>query len=185
MNRSQFKLIQKSQEKFLPEADRSAGQLGEELVASALRKSAKKLNSKFHIYQSIRIPRLQGRGKYEMDLLLVSEAGVLCLEVKHWGGALEASKSSWLQKKRHGDKQMKDPVRDLSDKKQSLIKWLAERGVNLAQSKVHTLVVMSNENASLGASLRRSSQVCKLTGLEELVLKFCGCGPGRCPPARA
>ena len=173
MKANSLEFIRKSQEKFTPEADRLAGQLGERLAEEALKKGAKKLKAKYHIYPSIRVPRASGQGKYEIDLLLVSEYGILAIEVKHWGGQLESSSSHWVQYRREQSKSLKDPVADMDLKKKALIKWLKDRKISIPVSRVKCRVVLSNENVNLGPKLQKHPAVMNLETLETEVALLC------------
>ena len=89
-----LKWLRKSQIRFPMIASDHAGNLGEQLALAQLQGIRKKLNGKARIFPSLRVPKASGSGKFEIDLLLVSEVGILAIEVKHWGGRLSRQKGN-------------------------------------------------------------------------------------------
>ncbi len=174
MFEAKLQILRKAQERYLPEAADQAGKLGEQLSLKALQGISSALHGKTKIYQSLRVPKLGAQGKFEIDLLLVSETAVLALEVKHWGGRLSRLKGHWQQIRGNDSKPLADPVALNEQKLKALAAWLAQRGMALPTSSLHAAVVISNTQTSLDASIQKISQVLKIDDLPAYSLLTCG-----------
>lgn len=169
-----MKLIRKSQTKFPKIASDQAGSLGEQLAFEQLKEVVKKLNGKASIFQSLRVPKAQGSGKYEIDLLLISEVGILAIEVKHWGGRLSKQKGKWLQERGSEQKTLVDPIPLNADKVESLRHWLARRKVAVPRKAMHSIVLLTNSQVSLGKDLKASDEVIEIANLMATAMMKCG-----------
>lgn len=114
----------------------SAGQLGELQVLAVAEKLAKRRS--FPIFFSIRVPKVQEKGKFELDLLLVGPQGLLALEVKSWGGALKAGKrGEWVQVSGNGSTLThKDPAALLDKKIEAIQSYLKLNGVAVPRQRM-------------------------------------------------
>ena len=173
---NRLKQIRKSQETFTPEEDRAAGLLGESLALEAIQRSKKGLKGKTAVFEGVRVPKSSGRGKYEIDILLVSQYGVIAFEVKHWGGSLERSGGQWRQSRREQSKYFSDPVPLLEQKTNDLHRWLVGRGFFISKADLHYRVLLTNSNVSLSKELESNSKVATLANINESIRTLCGHG---------
>ncbi|HET9241651.1 MAG TPA: nuclease-related domain-containing protein [Oligoflexus sp.] len=169
-----IKWLRKAQIRFSMIASDQAGSHGEQLAVSELDRVLKKLNGKAEIYQSLRVPKAQGSGKYEIDLLLVSEVGILAIEVKHWGGRLSRQKGKWLQERGQEQKVLVDPVPLNAEKVASLRHWLKRRNIAVPAAAMHSLVLLTNAQMNLDKSLKACDEVVELNNLMASALLKCG-----------
>lgn len=169
-----IKWLRKAQIRFPMIASDQAGSLGEQLAVTELDSVLKKLNGKAEIYQSIRVPKAQGSGKFEIDLLLVSEVGILAIEVKHWGGRLSRQKGKWLQERGQEQKVLVDPVPLNAEKVASLRHWLKLKNMDIPAAAIHSLVLLTNVQANLDKSLKTCDEVVELKNLMAAALSKCG-----------
>ncbi|HYX34413.1 MAG TPA: nuclease-related domain-containing protein [Oligoflexus sp.] len=166
--------LRKSQIKYRAVASDQAGSLGEELARAKLQGMFKKLHGKAMVFQSLRVPKYQGSGKYEVDLLLVTEVGILVIEVKHWGGRLSRQRGKWLQERGNEKKILVDPIHLNADKAMSLIHWLAQRNIHLPDHAVHSIVLFTNPQVVMSPDLKQCGAVVEMAVLEALTLAKCG-----------
>jgi len=155
-------------------ASDQAGSYGEQLALTMLEGILGKLNGKAEIYQSLRVPKAQGSGKFEIDLLLVSEVGILAIEVKHWGGRLSRQKGKWLQERGQEQKVLVDPVPLNAEKVASLRHWLKRRNMDVPAAAMHSLVLLTNAQVNLDKSLKACDEVVELNNLLATALLKCG-----------
>lgn len=169
-----MKWLRKAQTKFPMIASDQAGNRGEQLALAELKTVLKKLNGKATVFQSLRVPKAQGSGKYEIDLLLVSEVGILAIEVKHWGGRLSRQRGKWLQERGQEQKVLVDPVPLNADKVESLRHWLGRRKIKIPPMSMHSIVLLTNTQVTLGTDLKACDEVVELTNLTATALLKCG-----------
>jgi hypothetical protein len=169
-----MKWLRKAQTRFPVIASDQAGILGEQLALAQLQAICRKLNGKATVFQSLRVPKAQGSGKYEIDLLLVSEVGILAIEVKHWGGSLSRQKGKWLQERGSEQKTLVDPVPLNAEKVESLRHWLLRRNIAVPPKAMHSIVLMTNSQVRLGKELKSCDEVVELVDLMATALLKCG-----------
>ncbi|SMF28480.1 nuclease-related domain-containing protein [Pseudobacteriovorax antillogorgiicola] len=170
---SQWNLLKLARETFAPEVDRIAGETGEAMALASARKALRKLSCQSTVLESVRVPKAKGKGKLEIDLLVVSAYGVLALEVKHWGGNLNAQGQTWLQTRRDHDKSLKNPLPLMEEREAALQTWLKQRGLVIPKSRIHSLLVLSNPNVQLGRKLSSLKSIVRLEDLEQQIVARC------------
>ncbi len=169
-----LKWLRKAQTKFPVIASDLAGSRGEQLALAQLKAILKKLNGPAQVFQSLRVPKSQGAGKYEIDLLLVSEVGILAIEVKHWGGRLSRQRGKWLQERGQEQKVLVDPVPLNADKVDALRQWLGRRKIKVPTKSMHSMVLLTNDQVTLGSDLKACDEVVELNNLMATALLKCG-----------
>lgn len=169
-----MKWLRSAQTKFPAVASDQAGTLGEQLALTQLKGILKALHGQAMVFQSLRVPKYQGSGKYEIDLLLVSELGILVIEVKHWGGRLSRQRGKWLQERGTEKKILVDPVPLNEDKVLSLRHWLAGRKIELPDHAVHSVVLFTNPQVTLSAELKQSESIVEGAAFGPVALLKCG-----------
>lgn len=100
-----------------------------------------------HVFTSLRIHDTnQGRGKREIDLVLVTKKELFVVEVKNWSGKVELlPDGSWLQIRRNGTSQRHSNVVDGTRyRAQLLTSYLKRKGVNLPLGFVQPKVFLVN-----------------------------------------
>eukprot|EP00931_Biecheleriopsis_adriatica_P061256 TRINITY_DN36824_c0_g1_i1.p1 TRINITY_DN36824_c0_g1~~TRINITY_DN36824_c0_g1_i1.p1 ORF type:complete len:550 (-),score=94.37 TRINITY_DN36824_c0_g1_i1:164-1783(-) len=80
----------------LPLPQQVAGDRGEEVTSALARDLIGKRGQRF-IFQNVRVPEASRRGRKELDLVVLSPTGVLCIEVKAWAGHLKFDQDQWTQ----------------------------------------------------------------------------------------
>lgn len=99
------------------------------------------------VFTSLRIPDTgQGRGRREIDLVVVTKRELYVVEVKNWSGAIELQPDgSWLQIRRNGTVQKHSNVVDGTKYRAQLLKWYIERrGVNVPSDFIQPKVFLVN-----------------------------------------
>ncbi|KAG0632280.1 hypothetical protein M758_1G317100 [Ceratodon purpureus] len=99
------------------------------------------------VFTSLRIPDTgQGRGRREIDLVLVTKRELFVVEVKNWSGAIELQPDgSWLQIRRNGTVQKHSNVVDGTKYRAQLLKsYIERRGVNVPPDFVQPKVFLVN-----------------------------------------
>ncbi|MGE0174973.1 MAG: nuclease-related domain-containing protein [Oligoflexales bacterium] len=165
--------INKAQKKFLAEESDQAGELGERLAYECLQGVLKDCGRGARLFNSVRVPKPNGSGKYEIDIILVSRAAVLVIEVKHWGGALEKHADGWTQTRGQGKKTFQDPIGLNQEKTNALGRWLEQRDNLVSSSAIHSMVVLTNPQVELGARLQKETSVLPLSTLADVARFKC------------
>lgn len=98
-------------------------------------------------FQSIRVPKVQGTGKYEIDCVFLVEGYLLAVKVKHWGGSVEAcSSGQWKQVTSKQVARLHDnPLEKLKTKAASLKAYL-ESQRSYRGEKIISIVFFTNES---------------------------------------
>jgi hypothetical protein len=157
--------MQTSREVFPVDEIEQAGAQGEKMVFDCANGVLPRLGCRGKIYQALRVPKSQTLGKFEIDVLIVSERGILSIEVKHWSGLLAAHSGSWQQERGSDRRVLPDPVRLQHEKKEALVTWLHRQGIKVAKEHIQALVVLSHPAVRLHASLQKLREVITLDQL--------------------
>ncbi|KAL1519302.1 hypothetical protein AB1Y20_022829 [Prymnesium parvum] len=126
-------------------AHHAAGRLAEARVAAQLASSRAPFGE-LRLWRSLRVP-CAPTGRAEIDLVVVSAAGVHLLEVKHWAGAVRLdADGGWVQTRangtivRHGDVAAK-----LRAKAEAVQAYLRSQRVELPAGAVEARVLLTHE----------------------------------------
>lgn len=170
--------LRRSQKKFLPADSDRAGTQGEQIAYHQLHGILKELGGKPRIFQSLRVPKPKDSGKFEIDLLLVSETAVLVIEVKHWSGHLTRERDGWVQERGSAKKAVQDPLRLNQEKLLALHQWLLQRNVAIPLKCFHSYVLFTHPQVTFSPDLRSAPEVVSVSMLLALAIKKCS-SPGR------
>jgi len=165
--------LKTSQTKFTAAETDQAGALGEELAFEQLENTLKALHCKAQIFRSLRVPKGKGNGKYEIDLLLVSQAGVLVIEVKHWGGKIAVEKGGWIQIRGQEVKSLPDPVKLNQEKLLALRQWLRKHQIEVPDACIQSIVFFTNPKISINRDLKKKPGIVTSENLLQTVLDTC------------
>jgi len=124
------------------------------------------------VYPSLRVPRPDAKGKFEIDLLLLGPNGLLGLEIKHWGGRVELGRPGrWHQVNRVGaEVEHDDPVELLGKKMDAVRTYVQDvNKVTVAARAIHRRVVFTNPKVLLGPNLARHPDVVPLPTLASML----------------
>ncbi len=168
--------IRKSQVEFAAADSDQAGSLGERMAFEQLEKVLKSLHCRAKVFRSLRVPKLEGSGKYEIDLVLASQQGILLIEVKHWGGKIAVESGNWIQIRAQEVKPLSDPVKLNQEKLLSLRQWLAQRKIVVPDGSIHSIVLFTNPHVSLNHELKKLKEIVSFDSLPGLVIEKCA-GP--------
>jgi|GEM_PF-5448740 hypothetical protein len=178
MLRTPLSLIKRSQELFLPDSRDQAGTLGEKLALAEVERVIDNLSGMARVYRSIRIPKSQHLGKFEIDLLVVTEEAVLVLEVKHWSGRLRCKRGQWEQERNGERKPLQDPLILNQEKRQAIDQWLATRGIKVPSQLWFAGLVLTHPHVRLETDLSNHPHVWLLSQVRSEIMKLCA------PPKR-
>src|SRR5262245_19287949 len=96
-----FRTIRAASRRHPPDA---AGEEGERLALDVVQQLVRSRQAACRLYPSLRVPRQDAPGKYEIDLLVATPHGLLGLEVKNWGGTVEEGDNGrWEQVPSRGE----------------------------------------------------------------------------------
>lgn len=165
-----LELIRMARRLHLPEGSDVAGDRGEQDVLRALGRVFRERPVIHRCYPAIRIPRPGGeRGKFEIDLLVVTPHALVGIEVKNWGGHVEAGGDGvWRQDKGRGDvREHQDPISLVAMKMAALGEWLRAKGrIEVDPSAMHSFVVSTNPSMTLGPPAFRDNRLIRLDDFE-------------------
>lgn len=166
--------LRKSQKVFPPVESDQAGNQGEQVAFENLKYLQKQLNCHSQIFRSLRVPKQKGVGKYEIDLLLVSQKAILVIEVKNWSGHLARRNTTWVQERRGEAKILPDPLQLNREKQQALAAWLSSRGIDVADHCIHSIVLLTHPKVTLDAELKKQPDLATLISLAVTTQIKCG-----------
>lgn len=129
----------------------------------SLYKIAKRLEGSCNVY--LNLPVRYKKNRSEIDMLVVSEKGVLVIEAKNHSGFISGNDTDqfWRQYKRYKDgretcSEIENPVRQVNRQREILKNILKSEGVNLW---IYCAVYYSNPFVKLDLTLRDTSIVIK------------------------
>ena len=117
------------------------------------------------IRHSVRIPdpnRKQAAG--EIDILALTDQGIILVEVKHWAGKIELLGGDLIQVKRKG---RRPPVLSLLESKVRNLKRVAVTMIQDSALEVSKIILFTNNNANLSPEVQNLPTVATLENLEE------------------
>eukprot|EP00966_Prymnesium_polylepis_P223115 5161496-Prymnesium_polylepis.1 len=105
------------------------------------------------VWQGLRVPA--GRGRREIDHVILNPHGLHVLEVKHWSGSVSLQPDGgWVQTRLNGSTVNHGDVLATHDAKVSaLLAYLRGQGVELPAAAVHRRVLLTNESCTLPPEL--------------------------------
>lgn len=114
------------------------------------------------IFHSKRVPsdsRSPMRGRYEVDLIVLSHKQISVIEIKNWSGSVRALGSSWLQERRNGQKIVhENPVQKNQKKLESLCAFLEAKNIRVPKARI-SRVIMWNRNVSVPSAVARRAEI--------------------------
>ena len=123
------------------------------------------LNKRCYIANNILVPNAQSKtGTTEIDVLVVSENRLWCIEVKNYTGFVVATdeKKRWkVLRHQRFVSSMRDPARQVFSQKLALERYLKGKGFNI---DVGVLVVFPNAQAGVVGSSFKNIPICRTPG---------------------
>ena len=135
------KLTAMARTRHTADGSQSAGALGEEKVVAIVKKVTK--GRQCEVFSSIRVPKAEEKGKFEIDVLVVGTHDILALEVKSWVGSIRSGKKGeWMQTTTSGHTlSHKNPALLLDRKLDALLSYLELNGVSVAKERFSSALV--------------------------------------------
>lgn len=114
------------------------------------------------IFHSKRVPtdfRSPRRGRYEIDLIVLSHKQISAIEIKNWSGSVRISGSSWIQERRNGEEVIHDdPLQKNQKKLESLCAFLEAKNIRVPKTRV-SRVILWNRNVSVPSAVARRDEI--------------------------
>ncbi|XP_041473952.1 uncharacterized protein LOC121422813 [Lytechinus variegatus] len=123
------------------------------------------------IYQGLRVPDTFQTRRYEIDVVILTEYGIYCIEVKNWSGKISLSKNgkSWVRQKNIKDSNTQSSVtydeshtnilQELKSKTQLIRNHLLRNEACLAEKFFFSRVVLMNPKSELDNSLWKENEI--------------------------
>jgi len=104
-----------------------------------------------HSFSAKRVPDKLRGGKKEIDLIVVTDKKLYILECKNWSGRLQKKGDKWIQYKRNSDKYIEhdDVVLKNEEKKNILIQYLNDKGIDVNSSDCVQKIILMNKNLAI------------------------------------
>ena len=83
-----------------PQGHELAGDEAENQIAKYLQSASQ---GRVHIFKGKRVPRFDSRGRYEIDIILLTQKHLYVLEIKNFTGSLVKAGETWVQVRRSGE----------------------------------------------------------------------------------
>ncbi|MEZ9552738.1 nuclease-related domain-containing protein [Vibrio breoganii] len=127
-----------------------------------------------------RVPK-PGRGRYEIDIILLSGKKLYLIEIKNWSGTLSSEQGEWVQTKRNGEQIRHKDICQLNQKKLEAIQaYFNKRGVAVPKGfAAHKTVFMNQNLAFLGNEISGDDSVIRRQDLGSFLNSQKGAGFGR------
>lgn len=124
------------------------------------------------IYHSKRVPtdsRSPKRGRYEIDLIVLTQKQISAIEIKNWSGSVQISGSSWIQERRSGEKVIhEDPLHKNQKKLESLCTFLETQNIRVPKAQI-SRVILWNRNVSVPSTVARRNEIVMHHELEKFL----------------
>ncbi len=144
-----------------PELDEVAAGRDAERALRAMAKSHLTFKTA-SIFHSKRVPRLEGgsvKGRYEIDLIMVSPKQISAIEIKNWSGRLRIDGGAWIQERRNGENvSHDDPLVKNAEKLDCLCSMLESRNIRVPRAKV-SRVVFWNKNLNVPLEMAKREEI--------------------------
>jgi len=154
-----------------------AGRKAEEQVENILRDVGGVQSC--NIFRSLRIPNEMQTGRHEIDLIVLTDHQIYCLEVKNWAGSISAMENNvfWNQKVENKSNKAKyiqhtSPVRELKHKAMCLRNHLSRAGIFLAENVFICKVILVNIKSKINEKIESSSFVVTPNHLSDFAKSF-------------
>ena len=119
----------------------TAGRNAEKSLQSMF--DAKLFFKKSCIFHSKRVPYQSGdrRGRYEIDLIVLTQKQICAIEIKNWSGSVRRDGNHWVQTKRNGNEVVhEDPIEKNRKKLDVLCNYLEKCGCRLPNTRVSKVI---------------------------------------------
>lgn len=114
------------------------------------------------IFHSKRVPsdfRSPRRGRYEIDLIVLSHKQISAIEIKNWSGSVRIAGSSWVQERRNGEEVIhEDPLQKNQKKLESLCAFLEARNIRVPKARI-CRVILWNRKVSVPSAVARRDEI--------------------------
>lgn len=114
------------------------------------------------IYHSKRVPtdsRSPSRGRYEVDLIVLSHKQISAIEIKNWSGSVRISNSSWIQERLNGEEVIHDdPLQKNQKKLDSLCAYLEAKNICVPKARI-SRVILWNRNVRIPSTVARRDEI--------------------------
>jgi hypothetical protein len=142
-----------------------AGQLGEAKLFQNIKDYTYYKES--HLFRNKRVPDLLGRGRKEIDLLIITHNRIHLIEIKNWTGRLVKRGQEWIQVRNNGTTQSHPNLAQLNQYKQSVLrKYLEEQGLKLNPLFFSQKIIFMNSNLKIDRKIRKNKDVIPYSKLE-------------------
>ncbi|WP_412508496.1 nuclease-related domain-containing protein [Roseovarius sp. SYSU LYC5161] len=124
------------------------------------------------IFHSKRVPtntRTPKRGRYEIDLVVLSHKQISAIEIKNWSGSVRMAGSSWIQERRNGQKIIhENPLRKNQQKLESLCAYLESQDIRVPETRI-CRVILWNRNLSIPSEAASREEIVMRHQLERFL----------------
>lgn len=169
---AKYRAIRSARQVHPPDPADESGDAGEAQVLAEVQAFAAGLRPPIRCYHSLRVPRTDEKGKYEIDLFALSPFGLLALEVKNWGGQVDAhGDGPWARVNSRGVLQtpVEDPIRLVEAKAAAVAAYLTANGVAVPPNALDHALVLNNPRLRIGPQIERRPHLFRRIGLRPLL----------------
>lgn len=118
-----------------------------------------KAASIFHSKRVPRDPHSQSRGRYEIDLVVISPKQISAIEIKNWSGRLRIDGDRWVQERRNGDEiAHENPLSKNKEKLDCLCALLEARNIRVPPARV-CRVIFWNKNITVPIEVAKRDEI--------------------------
>jgi hypothetical protein len=132
---------------------------------------AKLFFKKSCILHSKRVPYHSNnkRGRYEIDLVVLTQKQISAIEIKNWSGSVTSDGENWIQTRRDGSKIVhSDPIKKNKRKLDILCDYLEMKGCTIPKLRV-SRVIQWNSKLSIDSQLSNNSDLILHSQLERFL----------------
>ena len=126
--------------------------------------SSRALFGDLRVWHSLRVPL--GRGRREIDHVVLDAAGLHVLEIKHWSGSVSLEGGEWVQTRANGSTVRHGDVLATHEAKvRALLEFLRTKGLELPAAAVHQRILLTSPNCTPSAEVSRLDGVLSCDGV--------------------
>lgn len=146
-------LFQEVKKEFPPDPLDASGEAGEEKALALVKKALGPLPLGYRLYSSLRVPKVEEKGKYEIDLVVQTPIKILVIEVKNLSGTIKPKGDQEISQTYSSGKQRSypDPEKLLIEKRAALRAFLTQNQIPSDPEFFEHLVVNVHDKATVPA----------------------------------
>ncbi|KAM9425616.1 uncharacterized protein KZ484_011329 isoform 2-T2 [Pholidichthys leucotaenia] len=132
------------------------------------------------VYCNLRVPDQFQKAKDDINLIILTGQGIVCIDVKPWRGTVSTHNQNWhVQVKEEGQnftntciEQIEDPLKAITTKTANLHSHLKRSGVSLRQSLFFPRIIFLSPDCELDTELKKRKELVSHSQIDDFLRSF-------------